>query len=114
MATSGVTNNAATALAVKLGPQTIGGTVSATTAASCMACWAQYTVTLPSDSWVAGLTGKSTDVVYSPPVMQMIASTAATVNSSVRFHGFLFNNNGTLTMIAVVEGPGPGMGMNQR
>lgn len=113
VATSGVTNNAATALAVKLAPQTIGGTISAATAATCMSCLAQYTVTLPSGSWLAALTGKSTVVVYSPPAMQTIASSTATVNSTVRFNGFLFDNNGTLSMIAVVQGPGPGTEIDQ-
>ena len=113
VATSGVTNNTATALAVKLAPQTIGGTITAVTAASCMTCWAKYTVTLPSDSWLAALTGKTTVVVYSPPVMQAIASSTAAMNSNIRFNGFLFSDSGTLTMIGLVQGPGPGTPIDQ-
>jgi hypothetical protein len=43
----------------------------------------------------------------------MVSSTAAGVGGQARFNGFLFNNGGTLTLVAVVEGPAPGTAINQ-
>lgn len=114
VATSGVTNSAATALAVRLAPQTIAGTIATLPSSSCT-MWCQYTVTMPTTSWVAILTGKTSVTVWTPPMgmMQDITSSTLVVGNAVRFHGFLFNNNGTLTMIAVLRGPGPGIPIDQ-
>ena len=108
VATNGVTNNAATANAVAMAPQTISGTISNLAAPTCMACLTKYTLTLPAGSWLATLTGQTTVTVYSNNGMQAISTTAAAVNKVVRFHGFLFNINGSLVMLAAVEADGPG------
>jgi Domain of unknown function (DUF5666) len=114
VATSGVTSNAATALGVRLAPQTLAGTIATLPSASCT-MWCQYTITLPATNWVAILTGKATVNVWTPPMgmMQDITSSTLAVGDSVRFNGFLFNNNGTLTMIAMLRGPGPGTAIDQ-
>jgi hypothetical protein len=114
VATSGVTNNAATALGVRLVPQTIGGTIAAVPSSACTT-WCQYTINLPATNWVAVLTGKTSVTVWTPPMpmMQDITSSTLTAGNSVRFNGFLFNNNGTLTMIAMLKGPGPGTPIDQ-
>ena len=108
VATNGVTNNAATATAVAMAPQTVSGTIANLAAPTCMACLAKYTLTLPANSWLATLTGQTTVTVYSNNGMQAISSTAAAVNRIVRFNGFLFNINGSLVMLAAVEADGPG------
>lgn len=106
--TSGVTNNAATALSITLAPQTVGGTISTTLAPTCGVCWSTITLTLPSGSWLASITGKSTVTVLLPPGAEVIGSASPVASTTARFNGFLFNNNGTLTLLAAVEGPGPG------
>lgn len=108
VATNGVTNNAATATAVAMVPQTVSGTVANILAPICMSCFAQYTLTLPSGSWLATITGQTTVTVYSNGGLQAINSTAAAVNNNVRFNGFLFQVNGKLVMLAAVEADGPG------
>ena len=108
VATSGVTNNAATASAVILAPQTVAGTITGGVAPACIPCWASLTLTLPSDSWLATVTGKTTVVVILPGGVQALPGVPATAAGMVRFNGFLFENNGTLTLVALVEGPPPG------
>ncbi len=116
--TNGVTNNAATALNVTLAPQTVAGTITSILPPvnNVVPNWVKTTIALPSGSWLATLTGQTTVIVFTPVgcstsavcFLQQLSSTAPQVGGMVRFNGFLFNNNGTLTMVAVVEGPPPG------
>ncbi len=106
--TGGVSNNAATAQAVFLAPQTVAGTITGGLAPTCMGCWGQLTLTLPSGSWLATITGQSTVTVILPAGIQALPGATAATSSVVRFNGFLFNNGGVLTLVAVVEGPPPG------
>lgn len=107
-APGGVTNNAATAGSVTLAPQTVAGTISSILAPTCLSCWSTVTLTLPSGSWLATVTGKTTVTVLMPPGAQSIVAATPAVSTEVRFNGFLFNNNGTLTLVALVEGPPSG------
>jgi len=97
-----------------LTPQTIAGTVASIPSSSCTS-WCQYTITMPSASWVAILTGQTTVNVLVPPSgWQDISSTSTlAVGSSARFNGYLFNNSGTLTLVALVKGPAPGTAIAQ-
>lgn len=108
--TNGVTNNTATALSVTLAPQTVEGTITGGAIPACIPCWGQLTLTLPAGSWLATITGKSTVDVIVPTAatMQVLPGATAAASSVVRFNGFLFNNNGTLVLVAVVMGPPPG------
>jgi hypothetical protein len=108
VATSGVTSNSATAASVSLSPQTIDGTVSAITSATGTAGYSTYTVTLDSGSWLATLTGKTTVTVYANGNVQSINASQIAVGSAARFNGFLFNNNGSLALLADVQADGPG------
>jgi hypothetical protein len=108
VATNGVSNNAATATSVILAPQTVSGIITAGVAPACTACWANLTLTLPAGSWLATVTGKTTVTVLLPGNVQAITSATPVAGNTVRFNGFLFSNNGTLTLVAVVEGPAPG------
>jgi hypothetical protein len=108
VATNGVTNNAATAVFVALNPQTVGGTIASIGNPGSPAGFTSYTLTLPSDSWLATLTGKTTVTVYTNANVQAINSAPLTVGDTARFHGFLFNNKGTLVLLAAVEADGPG------
>jgi hypothetical protein len=107
--TSGVSNNAATAQSVILAPQTVAGTITGGVAPTCTPCWGSFTLALPSDSWLATVTGQTTVNVIVPTAgLQMLPGITASSNSMVRFNGFLFKNNGVLTLVALVEGPPPG------
>ena len=108
VATSAVTNNSATALAVMLHPQTVGGTVTAINAPAGPAGLGNYTLTLDANGWLAKLSGKSTVTVYASPNMQAINNATVTVGATARFHGFLFEVGGNLVLIAGVEADGPG------
>lgn len=111
VATNGVTNNAATAASVTLAPQTVDGTITSAVAPACIPCWGQVTLSLASDNWLATVTGQTTVLVAVPTssIMQVIPATPPGVGATARFNGFLFNHNGTLTLVALVEGPGPGI-----
>jgi len=108
VATNGVTNNSATAIAVAMAPQTVSGTITSLATPICLGCPNQYLLTLPSGSWLATVTGQTTVTVYTNGAIQAINSTAAAVNSSVRFNGFLFQVNGKLVMLAAIEADGAG------
>lgn len=107
---NGVTNNAATALSVTLAPQTIEGTITGGAVPACIPCWGQVTLTLPTGSWLATVTGKTTVEVIVPTgaLLQALPGATAAMSSVVRFNGFLFSSNGSLILVAVVEGPPPG------
>jgi hypothetical protein len=106
--TSGVSSNAATAQTVFLAPQTVAGTITGGLAPNCMGCWGELTLTLPAGSWLASVTGQSTVTVILPTGIQALPGATAAASSVVRFNGFLFENHGALTLVAVVEGPPPG------
>ena len=108
VATNGVTNNAATATGVAMAPQTVSGTIASLAAPTCMACFAQYTLTLPAGSWLATLTGQSTVTVYTNGSVQAITSSTIAATKTARFNGFLFKVNGSLVMLAAIEADGPG------
>jgi hypothetical protein len=106
--TSGVSNNAATAQTVFLAPQTVSGTITGGGGPACIPCWGSLTLTLPSGSWLATITGQSTVIVIFPSGIQALPGATTATSSVVRFNGFLFKNGGVLTLVAVVEGPPPG------
>jgi hypothetical protein len=108
VATSGVANNAATAAAVAMTPQTISGTVSAIVAPTAGGGWQKVTLTLPSGSWLATLTGLTTVTVYTNGNCQPINVSPLAVSSTERFNGFLFKVSGALVMVADVQADGPG------
>lgn len=108
VAANGVTNNAATAQSVALAPQTVAGTITGIAAPTCSACWGQVTLTLPSGSWLATVTGLSTVTVYTNGKLQAINVSPAAAGALVRFNGFLFKNNGALVLLADVQADGPG------
>ena len=106
--TSGVSNNAATAQTVFLAPQTVSGTITGGGGPACIPCWGSLTLTLPSGSWLATITGQSTVIVIFPSGIQALPGATTATSSVVRFNGFLFNSNGVLTLVPVAEGPPPG------
>jgi hypothetical protein len=104
--TTGVTSGAATATSVLLQPQTVSGTITAITHTG---SYTVYTLTLPSDHWLAKLTGQTTVKVYTNNlVVTPINVTAPAVGGSIRFNGYLFNNAGTLSLLACVQADPPG------
>lgn len=105
--TNAVSNNTAAAVSVELAPQTVNGTVTGALPV-CSSCWGELTVALPSNSWLATVTGQTTVAVYLPPNLQLIAATPPGVSSTARFNGYLFRINGSLVLVALVEGPTPG------
>lgn len=108
VSTSGVSNNSATATSIALAPQTVDGTIVSGVAPACIPCWGTFVLALPSDSWLATVTGQTTVTVYVPGGVQSLTPTAPGVSSTVRFNGYLFHNNGNLVLIALVQAPGPG------
>jgi len=116
--TNGVSNDTATAVAVALNPQTVDGTITAIDYPKdqIVPNWILVTVALPSGSWLATLTGQTTVTVYTPYgcanaescYMQTINNTPPAVGDTIRYNGFLFENNGSLVLIALVQADGPG------
>jgi hypothetical protein len=111
---SATPNWSATATNVTLMPQTLGGTV---TAISTVGGWTAYTLSLPSGSAFATLSGASTVVtVYTsaataPPPPTAVGGTAPpaiAVNSVVRFNGLVFSTGGgAFAMVAGCSPDGP-------
>jgi hypothetical protein len=108
VATSAVASNAATAVSVSLSPQTVDGSIAKVASASGAAGYTAYTVTLATDNWLATLTGQSTVTVYTNGNVQAINSNTLAAGDAARFNGFLFNNNGSLVLLADVQASGPG------
>jgi hypothetical protein len=100
-----VASGVANADAVMLVPQTVHGTINSITQSG---AFTVFNITLPSAHWLANITGKSTVVVYVATPTQAINKTAPAVGSDIRFNGYLFNNAGTLTLVAVVQADAPG------
>jgi hypothetical protein len=108
VATNSVSDNAATATSVTLAPQTVNGTIASITTGSGGDI---YTLTLNSTGWLAKLTGLTTVTVYTNSNLKQISSTTPAVGSTIRFHGFLFESNGSLVLLADVQAPPPGQPM---
>jgi hypothetical protein len=101
----------ATAASVTLIPQTLGGTV---TAISTVGGWTRYTLSLPSGSAFATLSGASTVTVYTsaatapPPPTAVAGTPPIAVNSVVRFNGLVFaTGGGAFAMVAGCSPDGP-------
>jgi len=91
---------------VTLVPQTINATVNSISSSGGFTI---YNVTLAPYDLIPTLTGTSSVVVYAGGDAQVITSSQITAGSVVRFHGLLFNDNGTLRMVAgqVSDGVAP-------
>ncbi|MES2392675.1 MAG: DUF5666 domain-containing protein [Acidobacteriota bacterium] len=94
-----------TASSVTLAPQTLEGAVTAINVTGGLTV---YTITLPSGSALASLTGQTTAVVYTNTMTQAIMSATPGPGSSVRFVGLLFSDKGALRMMAVAACDPPG------
>ena len=107
VAASSISGTTAVASSVTLAPQTVDGTIASMTTGS--GGLTAYVVTLPSQSALASLTGATTVTVYSNSGTQMMNASQLAVGSTVRFNGLLFNDNGTLRMVAGAcnDGPAP-------
>jgi hypothetical protein len=97
VAAASVSGTTITAQSVMLAPQTINGTIAAETVSG---GFTVYTVTLPSGSALGTLTGATMVTVYVGTNTQMTNAAPLTAGSAVRFNGLLFNNKGTLTLVA--------------
>ena len=102
--TSSVSGTTATAVTVTLLPQTVGGTVTAQTISGGFTI---YTIALPAQSALAKLTGATSVMVYVNSNTQMMNASAIMVGSTVRFNGLLFNDSGTLVLLAGACNDGP-------
>lgn len=100
-----VSGTTVTADSVTLATQTVNGVVAAQTVSGGVSI---YTVTLPAQSALATLTGKTSVVVYVGTATQVVNKAAVVVGSQVRFNGLLFNDKGTLRLVAGVAGDLPG------
>jgi hypothetical protein len=118
VATTGVSNDAATAAIVALSPQTVDGTITSIIPplSQHVPNWTQTVLALPSGNWLATLTGQTTVTVLTPigvpdpaAPFQQIDNTPPAVGDMARFNGFLFDNGGTLTLVALVQADGPGV-----
>jgi hypothetical protein len=76
--------------------QTINGTV---TSASSVSGYSVYNVTLLPDDSIVELGGAQNVVVYVSNAAQMLNANQIGTGGVFRFHGFLFNDNGTLRMV---------------
>ena len=102
MVATGISGNTATATAVDLIPQTLGGTVSAVTTSG---NYTAYTLTLASGSAFTTLSGATSVTVYTSSATVGPVGVAAPptigVGSTVRFNGLVFNlGAGKFAMVA--------------
>jgi Domain of unknown function (DUF5666) len=82
---------------ITLMPQTINGTVSGI---SNIGGFTIYRVTLPAYDLIPTLNGATSVFAYVDGSTQMFASSPISVGSIVRFNGLLFNDAGTLRLVA--------------
>jgi hypothetical protein len=108
VATTAVSNNAATALAIEQHPQTVGGTIASVANMTSTQAYYVYVLTLDSNGWLAKLTGKTSVTVYADNNVQPINNNTLTVGQTARFNGFLYELGGNLTLLAGVQADGPG------
>ncbi len=85
-----------TASQVRLEPQALHGTVSAYTAGGSLST---FTLTLPSDSAFATLTGTTTVQVYQQAGTQMMGTIAVANGADVQARGLLFYDAGTYKLV---------------
>ena len=103
---STISGTTAAATTVSLVPQTVDGTV---TAIGQSGGFTVYTVTLPSGSALASLSGATTVTAYSNANTQFWSGTGTVaVGSTVRFNGLLFNDAGTLRLVGAECSGQPG------
>ena len=96
---SSISGTTATASNVFLIPQTLSGTV---TAPSTSGTWKVFTLTLPTGSAFATLSGASTVTVYTSAATVPMSTMpiAASATTQIRFNGLVFNNGGSFVMVA--------------
>jgi len=82
---------------ITLLPQTINGTISSI---STSGSFTVYTVSLPAYDFIPTLNGATKVTVYTDATAQMLNSSPLSLGSIVRFNGLLFNDAGTLRMVA--------------
>jgi hypothetical protein len=82
---------------VTLVSQTINGTIASVSASS---TFQVFDVTLASYDPITAISGASTVVVYVPANTQVLANGPLTAGSVARFTGLLFNDHGTLRLVA--------------
>jgi hypothetical protein len=98
VATSSISGTSATATMVTLAPQAVTGTVASVATSG---SYTVYTVTLAPGSSLTTLSGASTVTVYTlTDQTQWGDSSTITTGSSVLFNGLLFNDSGTLRLVA--------------
>jgi hypothetical protein len=97
----------ATANTVLLQPQTVSGTVTNITTTG---AYTVYTVTLPTDHWLAKLTGQTTVLVYTNSLVVPLTAAPTTTSPTAvyRFNGYLFNVSNQLRLLACVQAGPPG------
>jgi hypothetical protein len=93
--TGGQVNLATT---VTLVPQTINGTIDSVSSSG---TFGVFSVRLASTDPVPVISGTSSVVVYLPGNTQMLTTGPLTQGSVARFTGLLFNDNGTLRLVAL-------------
>lgn len=86
-----------TATSVRLGQQGLRGTVSSYVQSGTSAT---FVLTLAADSAFAGLTGASSIAVYQRAATQLRGASAISNGSTVQVRGLLFNDRGTLRLVA--------------
>jgi hypothetical protein len=82
---------------VTLVPQTINGTIASVSASG---TFQVFDVTLASYDPITAISGASTVVVYVPANTEVLANGPLTQGSVARFTGMLFNDSGTLRLVA--------------
>lgn len=90
-----VANPSTMATTITLMPQTVNGTVTATSSSGNFQI---YTVSLAANDPIVSLNGATSVVVYTDASTQMLNSTTLGNGSLMRFRGLVFNDNGTLRM----------------
>ena len=97
VAATSISGTTATATSVTLVPQTISGTV---TASSTSGAWTTYTVTLTSGSAFATLSKASTITVYTNTSTTAGSTNPITTGSTYRFNGLVLSTSSGFAMIA--------------
>ncbi len=98
--TSSRNGSALVADSVTLVPQTVDGTVTAVSNAGGVP---MYTLTLVAGSALAVASGQATVYVYGGQQMEDMNASSIAQLSAVRFHGLLFNDKGTLRLVALTS-----------
>jgi uncharacterized protein DUF5666 len=91
------------ATVITLMPQTINGTVIST---STNGSFTVYQVALPAYDFIPTVNGAKTVTVYTNGTTQLLTSAPVSLGNVVRFSGLLFNDAGTLRMVAAQAADG--------